>query len=385
MAEFETPIFLQNHSPEEVHGLMRMIMPRDLDMSQGGHAYNLTMPTALAIAELCEFVLPEVIKLIFPETSYGQFVDAHARVKGMTRRAARAASGKITITGQNNAVIPEGSLFSTASINGAPSVEYKTMDEAKIPSTGSVTVDVVCTQAGVIGNTATGTIVLVASRLTGVTGVTNEEPLTGGTEEESDESLIARIVEFNKSQGESYAGTASDYKRWAMSVDGVGSATIVPAQDTSGLVTIIVTDANGDPATEDLRESVYNYIMNPDNPNERLAPVNALLQVSSPESLKICVKATVELSDGATLDDVKAAYVAQLELYMSTARDDGEVKYSRIAAILASVEGVSDYTDLTIGGMEGVDVKYSTTNIPITASQIPVIISRHIILTAGSV
>lgn len=75
---------------------------------------------------MCEFVLPEVIKLIFPEWSYGTFLDEHAKGRGITRRAATAAIGKITITGTAGAVIPAGSLFSTASVNGEPSVDFKT-------------------------------------------------------------------------------------------------------------------------------------------------------------------------------------------------------------------------------------------------------------------
>lgn len=385
MAEFETPVFLQNHSPEEVHALMKRILPDDLDLSPGGHAYNLTMPTALVIAEVCEFVLPEVIKLIFPETSYGSFVDGHAKGKGMTRRAANAASGKITVTGDPKTVIPMGSLFSTAAVNGEPSVDYKTLETATIPESGSIEVDVECAQAGIIGNTDENTIVLVSSRLTGIKAVTNEKPLTGGTEEEDDASLIARIVEYNKSQGESYVGSASDYKRWAMSVDGVGSATVIPAQDTSGLVTIIITDLNGAPATEQLCISVYNKIMKPDNPDERLAPMNASLKVEPPATMQISIKATVELDDGATLDAVKTAYAAQLALYLPVALGEGEIKYSRVAAALAAVDGANDYSGLQIGLKVGGTVTYGTSNIAITSNQLPTIDTEDLILSAGTV
>ena len=385
MADFETPVFLQNHSPEEVHALMKRILPPDLDMSPGGHAYNLTMPTALVIAEVCEFVLPEVVKLIFPEYSYGAFVDAHAKVRGMTRRAATAANGEITITGAVNSVIPAGSMFSTAAVNNEPSVDYKTLETVTISESGSVTVAVECAQTGIKGNTTENTIVLVSSRLTGITAVTNEAPLTGGTEEESEESLIERIMEYDKSQGESYVGSASDYKRWAMSVAGVGSATIIPAQDGSGLVTIVITDANGDPATEQLCVSVYNYIMRPDDPYERLAPVNAILKVEPPATMQISIKATVELADGATLEAVKAAYMAQLALYLPVALDEGEIKYTRVAAALAAVEGANDYSGLQIGLKTGETVVYGTSNIAITTNQLPTIDAEDLILTSGTV
>lgn len=385
MSEFKTPVFLQNHSPEEVHALMKRVLPADIDMSAGGHTYNITISAALAIAELCEFVLPEVVKLIFPEYSYGEFVDGHARGKGMTRRAATAASGELTITGEPNTVIPAGSMFSTAAVNDQPSVDYVTLEATTIPTSGSVTVDVECTQAGIIGNATENTIVLVSSRLTGITAVTNEDPLTGGTEEETDEALIARIVEFNKSQGESYVGSAADYKRWAQSVDGVGSATVISAQDTSGLVTIIVTDSNGDPATEQLCTAVYNYIMKPETPEDRLAPINANLRVTPPTALKLSVVATVELDDETTLEAVKTAYAAQLALYLPVALGEGEIKYSRVAAALAAVDGANDYSGLLIGLKDGENVVYGTSNIAITSNQLPTIDADDLVLTSGAV
>lgn len=385
MPEFEIPKFLQDHSIDDIHKKMKEILPADLDLSAGNHAWNLTRPTAMVAAELCEFVLPEVIKLIFPQWSYGEFLDYHAKDRGITRRPANAASGEITITGAPNFVIPKGSLFSTAAVNEQPSVDYKTLEATTIPESGTVTVAVECTQGGIVGNTGINTIVLVSSRLTGVSAVTNAAAVTGGTEEEDDESLIERITEYDQSQGTSYVGSMADYKRWATSVPGVGSATIIPAEDSTGLVKIILTDSNGAPATEQLCIEVYNYIMRPDAPYERLAPVNAYINVLPPDTINISIKATVELTGDATLESVKAGYMAQLALYLPIALDEGEIKYSRVAAALAAVEGANDYSDLQIGLKVGDTVEYGTANIAVTSAQLPSIILDDLILTAGTV
>lgn len=385
MAAFETPVFLKNHSPEENFALMKKVLPENLDLSPGGHAYNLTMPTALVIAELCEFVLPEVVKLIFPEWSYGEFLDGHARSRGMTRRAATAATGKLTITGAAGTVIQAGSLFSTAAMNGEPSVDYKVLTSARIPESGTQTVQVQCTQTGIVGNAPAGTIILVSSRITGITAVTNPEAMTGGTEEESDEQLIERIMEYDQSQGNSFVGSVADYKRWASSVAGVGGATIIPAQDTTGLVTIVLTDSNGDPATEQLCTAVYNYIMRPDSPEERLAPVNAYLSVTPPATMSISIKATVELADGATVESVLESYMARLSVYLPEAMDDGEIKYTRLWSALTAAEGVNDFSGLQFGVKTGEEVNYGTANIAITSTQLPTITADDLILTAGIV
>lgn len=382
MAGFITPKFLLNRSTDENHERMRSIMPDDIDLSEGGHAWNTTRPTALIAAELCEFVLPEVIKLIFPQWSYGEFLDHHAMDRRMTRKAANAASGQLTITGDGATVIPAGSLFSTAAVNGQPSVDYETMETAKIPESGSISLDVQCTQTGIIGNTPENTIIMVSNNLQGITSVTNPEAVTGGTEEETDESLIQRITEYDWSMGDHFVGSAADYKRWAESVDGVGNATVIPAQDDSGLVTIVLTDSNGDPATEQLCSSVYNQIMRPDSQYERQAPINALLSVEPPSTMEISVLATVELKDNATIESVKESFLAQLALYLPVAMEDGEIKYTRVAAALAATEGANDFTGLQIGMKGGT---YGTSNITITSRQLPTVSADDLLLTSGTV
>lgn len=386
MTQYTTPTFLQNQSVEDIFQGMLTIIPEDIDVSQGSHTWNFLRPTALVGAYLCEYVLPQVIMLIFPEWSYGEFLDAHAQVRGITRKAATAATGEITITGVANTVIPAGSIFSTVSMNNDdPSIDYATLSEATIPSSGTVTVAAQCTQTGAIGNTGANTVVLVSSRLNGVTSVTNEEEFTGGTNVESDDALKVRINEYDTEQGESFTGNVSDYKRWATSVPGVGDATIVPANDDTGLVTIILTDSNGDPATEQLCTQVYNYIMAPDDPDQRLAPINAYLSVIGPEAVKIGIKATVELVDEYTIEDVQEAFYAQVATYLQTAMEEREIKITRIAATLSAIEGVNDFSDLEIGKKSGGSVDYGTTNIALASDELPMIELNDIVLTEGTV
>lgn len=385
MAEFVTPDFLKNSSINDIHKVGLSVLPADIDMSEGNHPWNYTRPTAIIASELRQFIFPEIIKLIFPEWSYGTFLDEHAKGRKMKRREATAATGELTVTGAVGTVIQAGNLFSTAAVNTEPSVDYKVLKSTKIPDSGTVTVPIQCTQTGIIGNAQEDTIVLVSSNITGITSVTNEEPVTGGTDMESDESLIQRILEHDQSQGDSFTGSVSDYKRWAMEVPGIGSATVIPAQDDSGIITIIITDSNGDPATEQLCTSVYNHIMKPDDPDNRLSAANALIQVTPPATMPIGITVTVELSDGYTLESVKAAYMAQLALYLPEALEAKEIKYTRLWAALSASEGVNDFSGLRFGIKRGSDILYGTGNVPITSNQLPTIAAADLILTAGTV
>ena len=385
MAEFQIPSFLQNCSADEFHAMMKAALPVDIDVSEGSHTWNLTRPTALVAAEICEFILPEVIKLIFPEFSYGTFLDYHATTRGMSRRPATYASGYITITGTPQATIPVGSKFATASMNDEPSVEYMTMEGATIPESGYVTVPVECVKAGLVGNTGPNTIIIVTDRLNGIKSVTNTDVITGGTETEDDETLIERIMEYDRTQGESFVGCVADYKRWATSVDGVGEATIIPPEDTSGLVTIVLTDTNGDPGTDQLCTDVYNYIMRPDEPGARRAPVNALLSVIPPDTITISIKAIIELKPEYALENVQKSFVEKVAAYLPLAMDEGEIKYTQIAKVLATAEGANDFRELQIGVLNNGAVTYGVTNIPISNRQLPRITADNLTFTTGTV
>lgn len=386
MAEFTIPNFLNDYTTDDVYEAMQAILPQDIDSSEGSHVWNLTRPTALVIAELCEFVLPQVIQLIFPEWSYGEFLDAHAKSRGMTRKAATAATGNITLTGSENTVIPAGTTVSTASLNNEdPAVAYQTTEDATIPISGTVTIPIVCTEAGTIGNTNPNTIILLGSTVVGIASVTNQEAVSGGTDEESDEDLIVRIEEYDQTQGDSYIGNISDYKRWAMSVSGVGNAAIIPANDSSGLVTIVLTDATGNPASSQLCTEVYDYIMSPDDPTQRVAPINAYLSVIAPETIEIGIKATVELTEESTIDAVQGAFIENMIQYLPEALSDGEIKITKVAAILSGTTGVNDFADLQIGIDTDGTITYGTTNIQIESTQLPTITNEDVTLTEGTV
>ena len=132
MPGFDLPSVLQNRSAKEFYEKIKAILPKDMDLSEANHYWNLTYPIALVAAEICEFVMPEVVRLIMPEGSYGEFLEGHARERAMFRKTAVAATGELTITGEVGTIIPKGSLFLTASTSTEPSVEYKTLADATI-------------------------------------------------------------------------------------------------------------------------------------------------------------------------------------------------------------------------------------------------------------
>ncbi len=376
MESLNLPEFLSDKSLEAIHSKMLSELPDNLDKSQGQHVYNLTRPTAVIASELCQQTLPNIIRLIFPMWAYGEWLDCHAYVRGLARRPAAAASGKLALAVEPGTVIPSGAGFSTASVDGEPAVTFKST-ETVIASGDNVEVPVECTKPGVTGNVIAHTVVFKLSKLDGIKAVDNPLPITGGTEEEDDESLRERILELDSAKSISYVGSVSDYKRWSKEVVGVGEVTVIPAQDDSGLVTLVITDGNGDPANENLCKAVYNHIMSPEDPEMRLTAPNVKLLVLPPESLGVQVEAVVEMLADSSLEAIKSAFMRTVQAYLDTARADGEIRYTQLGRLLAETEGVYDYADLMING--------GTENIPLTATQLPRLADEDVRLTRGVV
>lgn len=374
--DLEDVSFLQNQDEDTIHAEMLATLPADLDKTEGGFAWDFTYPTALVVARFAEQDILNAISCIFPMFSFGEFLDYHAQTRGMSRRPAVKASGYVQVLAKAGTEIPVGTVFSTVADDNTEYVEFVSVESGTIESdTEAVTLAVEAVEAGTGGNVSARSVTLLGTKISGVSSVDNAEAITGGTDEEDDESLRERIVEFDRTRSVSFVGSVSDYKRWALEVPGVGSATVIPAQDDSGLVTIILTDSNGDPANELLRESVYNHIQSPDDEDARLSNVNALLSVVAPETLDITISATVELVQAGTLATVKASFITNLKQYLATC--EGEVKYTRVGRVLSATDGVNDYDNLLINGAEN--------NIKVLINQLPYISDSNVTLVEGVV
>lgn len=377
MPEMEMPDFLQNQGVDDIQKKMLDSLPGDIDKTEGGFAWDFTRPTALEKSEFAEFILAQAIQCIFPMYSYGSYLDNHGMARGMTRRAANAAYGLLYVTAAPGTTIPQGTIFSTASVDGEPSIDFVTLEAARPTDDNPVRIPVEAVEPGTIGNVSAHSITFCSSSVSNIRTIDNPEQMSGGTEEEDDDSFRNRIVEYDQTQGSSYVGNDADYKRWAMEVPGVGSAIIIPAEDTTGLVTIVLIDANGQPANDQLCQEVYKHIMHPEDRELRLAPINAFLEVTPPHTIAIKVSAIVELNGKTTMDQARAEFVALLQAYLVEAAEEREVKYSHVSSCLADVSGINDY--------RGVYLNDGAANIPIGIADMATIGIENVTFTEGNV
>lgn len=366
--EFVTPDFLEDCDIDSVHERMLSLLPDDIDKIQGGFVWDLTRPSASVVSEVLEFYMPLILRLMFAQWSSGDYLDMLGNVAQVTRREAQTAVVAITVTGDPGTVIPSGTIFSTPDIDeDEEAVEFTSDSQAVIGEDGKVSISATAVSAGKDSNVEAGTVTLLDVSIEGVATVTNPEKASGGTDEEDDDTFRERVLEGYKHTDESYVGNDADFKRWAESVDGMGTALVISKWDDPGVdpetVKIVCTDANGEPASQLILDAIYNLIMSPDSAIDRLAPPNTILIVDAPKKVDVEYSVTVELEADYDLDTVRANIISNLNAYYVSVPGEGGVKYSRVGAVISSTVGVNDFKDLTING--------GTSNVQISKEEYP--------------
>ena len=352
------PALISEVDDDVIHARMLENLPDDIDKTEGGFAHDFTRPAALEKAELL-IAINDAIQVFFPAWSYGTYLDMIASQVGLTRRSATYAETTLSITGAEGTLIPAGFLWSTAGTAITESIQFETVESVVIGPEGTATVHVRCTQTGPVGNVPENSITLMVSPMGGIAEIKNESPATGGSDIETDDELRARIEERDLSGEASFVGCDADYKRWAREVDGVGDVIVIPEWQGpgTGTVKLIVMDINGSPANESLLRDVYNHIMSEQDRDNRLAPIGAILTVVTASIVTISISAKVVLTGLVELEDVKTAFTALLRTYFATAKAEGEIKYTKVGAVLSETPGVADYKELKInGGVENISV-----------------------------
>jgi uncharacterized phage protein gp47/JayE len=201
----------------------------------------------------------ETYRIVFPQTAIGEELDKHCETKGIFRKEATKATGVVKFSGANGMVIPSGTRLSTPSsaATSTQAVEFVTTQSATINS-GVAYAPVEAVTSGAVGNVLSNTITIMTTPVTGITAVTNEMEMSGGADEESDDSLRARL--FLKAKTPSTGGNYGDYINWAGEVNGVGGVAVMPHENGPNSVNVYIIGTDKLPASNALVDAVQEYI-----------------------------------------------------------------------------------------------------------------------------
>lgn len=266
---------------------------------------------------------------IFPSDADEQYLLKWSTLFNVPRKQATFAGFNVSLVGSNGSVVPAGTI-----LKRSDDVEFTTLVDATIVS-GSISVGVICSDAGATGNTDPDSTLNFVSPVSGVNSqATVGSVVITGEDQEGLELWRARII--LKIQTPPQGGALSDYVAWALSVAGVTRAW--PYQDHLGPGTVglaFVMDRNVGsiiPSTDQIA-AVQAFV-------DSVRPVTAIVTCFAP--IADTLNFTIGISP--TTASVKAAVIAELtDLIQREGEPGGTLLLSHINEAIATAAGEVDH------------------------------------------
>jgi uncharacterized phage protein gp47/JayE len=339
----------ENLTVENVKSEIIGRMTSDIDTREGSVVNDMISATAYEIWKSYQ-ALDAIIPIAYVDETSGEYIDKRCTEYGIVRKAGKKAAVILTLGGTAGTVIPKAKIFLTA--DGLAFIT----NEQVVLKEGITTVLATAEEIGEKYNVEAGTITKQFVNLSGLASVTNEAA-SGGTDAETDEALVARLYEYL--QRPATSGNAHHYKQWALEVDGVGNAKVTPLWDGPGTIRVLIVGNNYEPVDSVIVNNCIDHI-------EENRPIGATVTVVSAKGLEINVKANITIESKVTMEAVQKAFKEALESYLSgIAFEAYTVVYNRVAYMLLDIDGVVDYTTLTING--------GASNVVIGEEQVPIL------------
>lgn len=343
-------------TPEAIRSRVLERMGTNLQTREGSFSYDVVSPISFEQWRVL-MTLEEFLSAFYVDENSGAYLDSHAALLGLERRQGAKATASVTFTGQDGVTVPAGLSFFTTT-----GFEF-VLTEAVAIADGSATGLLEAAAIGAAYNVGACEINQIQRNISGVTSFVCEAA-DGGADAESDASLYARIV--YRRLHPSTSGNESHYIEWALSCEGIGAVKVTRLWNGPGTVRVLVTGYDYLPVDDDLVAECAAYI-------ETQRPAGADVTVCSAAATTINVTATVTTNGVITVEQVQEKFKVDLKEYLAEVTEEYfesreafeyPVYYNRIAALLMSINGVVDYTNLRVNGATA-NVMVSNTSVPV--------------------
>ncbi len=269
-----------------------------------------------------------ISRQLFPDTADVDIMEtAHAALRNVIRKPGTYATGSIKFTGTSGSNIPIGTEAKT--VDG---IAFVTTALGTIDGTGNATVTAQASLVGVSGNVTLNTPLTLTSPPGGVDGAALSTAFLAGTDIETDQALLDRLLFLLRNPPSS--GTKTDYIRWATEVPGCDSAFVYPLRSGAGNTDIIITSGGGAPSLG-LLADVQAHI-------DALRPVGLnTVNVYGPAVLTQNFDIQVKLS-GITLLEATGLITAALDSYYADLLPGETFVKSVAEALVSGIVGITD-------------------------------------------
>jgi uncharacterized phage protein gp47/JayE len=225
-----------------VRGLVRDSIHAKLPGSDAAVPNSVLRVLSDAMGALCHLTLQYIDWLalqLLPDTAETVWLDRHGHIwltnaDGSTgRKLATQASGTANfVTTSGTVLVPSGTILSYSTGMG-----YQTSADIQTDASGLPTpAPIFALDPGMIGNLDPGTQLALQTPLAGVVDSITVVTLVGGTDNETDDELRARVL--RRIQQPPMGGDATDYEAWALAVPGVTRAWCAPMEMGIGTVSV---------------------------------------------------------------------------------------------------------------------------------------------------
>ena len=287
-----------------------------------------------------------------PWTAQDEFAVGWGALKGVTRKAATAASDTETITG----TVADTDIPSGTGVTRSDGTAYVTTADATISSSLVASITFAAVVAGAAGNLDAGATLTFTNPIAGVeSSFITANAITGGADIETMDAFKARYLQVYASPPA--GGDQTDYEEWALAVPGVTRAWCNPNGNGAGTVVTytmwdvanaawggfpqgsngVATNEPRDDAAQGDQLTVANYIY-------PLRPVTALVYSCAPIAQPVAfVLANLGTAPSAALlASIDAALDA---MFLRIGSPLGVTLYpNQWEAALATVAGLTQYT-----------------------------------------
>jgi uncharacterized phage protein gp47/JayE len=269
---------------------------------------------------------------ILPDTADAEYLARWADIWGITRLAAVAATGDVTITGTTGAVIPAGTA-----LQASDGTAYTTDAEATLAA-GTATAAVTADTAGSAGTQDAGVTLSLVSPISGVNSQATVAAggLAGGADSETDTALRARLLA--RIQQPPHGGAAADYIAWALEAHpDVTDAWAYPAEAGLGTVTVRLmtygATADGIP-TQTVIDAVQAHI-------DTVRPVTAVPYALGPVAVPFDVTISGITPNTQAVKDAVEAEIA--DLLLRAAEPGGTILVSQLREAISIAADETDH------------------------------------------
>ncbi len=273
------------------------------------------------------------LRQAFPQTAEGEYLDAHAQLRGLERKRATAAQGTVRFTAGEKAdaprEIPKGTVCMTAGL-----VRFET-ERAGVLEAGALTADVPvrALEAGEAGNVSAGAINSMAVAPMGIASCTNPQPCGGGSDGEGDEVLRERVLGTFKRLPN--GANAAFYEQGALSFDQVAAAAVVARPRGVGSVDIVPATMSGLPDKE-LLDQLQAYF-------EERREIAVDLKVRAPRTAVVNITVQVEAREGWDRAEVLSRVERAVREWFTGRLLGQDILRAKLGSLIYDCDGVENY------------------------------------------